>query len=107
MSAGKLASQAGHAFLGVYLQCADPSILATYHKDFPSSPGTKVCLGARTLDSLLRAEAAAREAGLTCFRVVDSGCANFFDGLPVMTAVGIGPASRAQVQHVTRKFQLL
>jgi peptidyl-tRNA hydrolase, PTH2 family len=107
MSAGKLASQAGHAFLGAFLRCGDPELLSKYHKDFPESPGTKVCLKARSLSQLLYAEQAATSSGVPVFRVVDSGCKNFFDGRPIITALGIGPATRKQVEHITRKFQLL
>ena len=107
MSPGKLASQAGHAFLGAFLQCRDRAVLAEYHKDFPQSPGTKVCLVTRSLAELLSAEQAAQVAGVSVFRVVDSGCENFFGGQPIITAVGIGPATRAQVQHITKKLKLL
>jgi PTH2 family peptidyl-tRNA hydrolase len=107
MSPGKLASQAGHAFLGAFLLCQDPSVRARYHKDFPQSPGTKVCLATRSLPELLQAEQAARAAGLSVFRVVDSGCENFFGGQPIITALGIGPATKSQLQHVTKKLRLL
>jgi peptidyl-tRNA hydrolase len=80
MSAGKIVSQAGHAFLGAFLRCRDQSLLAKYHKDFPNSAGTKVCLQARSLDQLRRIEHSAQLAGLSTFRVVDSGCENFFGG---------------------------
>ncbi len=107
MSTGKMASQAGHAFLGAFLQCPDDPRLADYHKDFPQSPGTKVCLQARNLDQLLRAEHAAQCAGLSIFRVVDSGCESFFDGQPVITALGIGPATKEEIHHITKKLKLL
>jgi len=107
MPPGKLASQAGHAFLGAFLQCLDHERLRQYHADFPASPGTKICLAARNLDQLLRAEQAARSASLGVFRVVDSGCQNFFCGRPVITALGFGPATRNEVAHITRKLQLL
>jgi PTH2 family peptidyl-tRNA hydrolase len=107
MMPGKVASQAGHAFLGAFLQCRDEARLAEYHKDFPQAPGTKVCLQARNLDQLLRAEQSAREVGLSIFRVVDSGCENFFGGQPIITALGIGPATREEIQHITKKLKLL
>jgi len=107
MSAGKIASQAGHAFLGAFLQCRDLAVLAEYHKDFPNSPGTKVCLQAHSFDELLRVEYSAQTSGLSTFRVVDSGCENFFGGQPVITALGIGPATRKQIQHITKKIKLL
>jgi peptidyl-tRNA hydrolase len=107
MTPGKMVSQAGHAFLGAFLQCQDDGRLAEYHKDFPRSPGTKVCLQARNLDQLLRAEQAARAAGFSIFRVVDSGCEDFFGGQPTITALGIGPAKREEIQHITKKLKLL
>jgi peptidyl-tRNA hydrolase len=107
MTPGKIASQAGHAFLGAFLQCRDQARLADYHKVFPQSPGTKVCLQARNLDQLLRAEQLARDAGVSIFRVVDSGCENFFGGQPIITALGIGPATKEEIQHITKKLKLL
>src|SRR6266404_3500272 len=100
MTPGKMAAQAGHAFLGALLQCTEESRLAAYHKDFPQSPGTKVCLQARNLDQLLRAEHEAQSAGLSIFRVVDSGCENFFGGQPVITALGIGPATKEEIHRI-------
>lgn len=107
MSPGKIASQSGHAFLGSYLQCRDPKILQEYHKEFPASPGTKVCLKVKNLEQLLLAELKAKELGIPYFRVIDSGCANFFNGEPTITALGLGPATREQMDKITRKFKLL
>lgn len=108
MDAGKIASQAGHAYVGAVITAQDthPSVLAEYHKDLPHSPGTKVCLRIKSPQALFRAEAEAKAAGLPVFRVIDSGCANFFGGLPIVTALGIGPATRDQVPFL-RKHQLL
>jgi peptidyl-tRNA hydrolase len=39
--------------------------------------------------------------------VVDSGCPDFFGGEPTVTALGIGPATKEQVQHITGRFCLL
>lgn len=107
MSPGKMASQAGHAFLGAFLLCNDASALAEYHKEFPKSPGTKVCLAARNLAELLRVEEAVQLAGISTFRVVDSGCENFFGGRPTITALGFGPATKTQIHRITKKLQLL
>ena len=108
MDAGKTASQAGHAYLGAYINPSqDPSVLAEYHKDYPQSPGTKVCLACKNLPALLRAEAEAIEAGIPTFKVIDSGCENFFGGRPIVTALGIGPATRDQIRHITKRFQLM
>lgn len=106
MDTGKITSQAGHAYLGAFLR-ADSATIAEYHKDFPSSPGTKIALKCPSLEHLLHFEELAKEAGLPFFRVIDSGCPNFFNGEPIVTALGIGPARKEQIKHITKKLQLL
>ena len=106
MGSGKISSQAGHAYLGAFIN-SSPEIQKAYHAEFPVSPGTKVCLQVDNLDQLLIAEEKAKEAGLSFFRVVDSGCQNFFNGEPTITALGIGPATKDQVKHITRRFKLM
>ncbi len=107
MAPGKCASQAGHAYLGAFLSCSDPAAIAAYQSEFPASPGTKVCLKGKNLEQLLRAEEEARSAGLPVYRVIDSGCPDFFGGEPIVTALGIGPATKAQIGRIARRFQLL
>jgi len=107
MEPGKIASQAGHAFLGAFVKCKNEKVISEYHKDFPKSPGTKICLKVPNLPELYRIENEARRAGLSTFVVVDSGCPNFFGGQPTVTALGIGPATKEQIQHITSKLKLL
>ena len=106
MAPGKIASQAGHAYLGAFLHCqeSDPGLLTDYLKNFP---GTKVCLRAKNLDALLRAQTEAQHAGIPHCLITDSGCPDFFDGQPIITALGLGPANEANIKHITRRFQLL
>jgi peptidyl-tRNA hydrolase, PTH2 family len=106
MAPGKIASQAGHVYLGAFLRCQEssPNLLAEYLKDFP---GTKICLQAKNLDALLRAQAQAEQAGIPHRLITDSGCINFFNGEPIITALGLGPANENNIKHITRRFQLL
>lgn len=106
MTEGKKISQAGHAYLGAFLQ-AIPDIQKEYHSEFPEHPGTKVCLACKNLAYLLRAEKEAEAAGIPVYLVTDSGCENFFGGKPTITALGIGPATKAQIKHITKRFQLM
>ena len=105
MSPGKCASQAGHAYLGSFLtaQQSAPMIAGLYAAEMS---GTKVCLQA-SLPALIRAKAEAEQAGLPVFLVVDSGCDSFFDGRPTITALGFGPAAKAQVPKFIRRLKLL
>jgi peptidyl-tRNA hydrolase len=107
MSEGKIASQAGHAFLGAFINCKNQNILNEYHKEFPEHPGTKICLKIPNLAQLFRAELEAKQSGLSTFRVTDSGCSNFYGGQPTITALGIGPATKSQISHITNGYKLL
>lgn len=70
--------------------------------------GTNVCLKSKNLSQILRARDAALEAGLPCALIVDSDHVMLphFDGSPIVTALGIGPCTREQVHHITRKFSV-
>jgi len=106
MDAGKIASQAGHAYLGAFIN-ANAELQSAYHSEFPEHPGTKVCLTAKNLNQLLRAKQEAEAAGIPAYLVTDSGCANFFNGEPPITALGLGPATKAQIHQITKKYKLL
>ena len=106
MTEGKLASQAGHAYLGAFMH-ADPITQMEYHKEMPLSPGTKICLKAKNIVQLERALYEAQQAGLPHFKVIDSGCENFYGGKPIVTALGIGPCTKEQLRHITKRFELL
>ncbi len=106
MGTGKISSQAGHAYLGAFIN-SSTEIQRSYHSEFPAYPGTKICLQVDNLDQLLIAEQKAIEAGLSVFRVVDSGCENFFKGEPTITALGIGPCRKKEIKHIIKKFKLM
>ena len=106
MDTGKISSQAGHAYLGAFI-AADPSLQKEYHSEFPTHPGTKVCLGAKHLHHLLKAQEQAEAAGIPTYLVTDSGCENFFGGEPTITALGLGPSTKENIKTITKKFQLL
>jgi peptidyl-tRNA hydrolase len=105
MSPGKITSQAGHAYLGAFLeaQVKRPFIAEQYAAE---SPGTKVCLRASG-QQLFRAKQLLEEAGLPCYLVIDSGCANFFNGEPTPTALGFGPATEDELPKYIQRLQLL
>lgn len=106
MSSGKLCSQAGHAYLGAFIN-ANADLQKAYHSEFPEHPGTKICLTAKSINHILTAKEMAESSGISTFLVTDSGCSNFFDGKPIITALGLGPATKDQIKHITRRFQLL
>jgi PTH2 family peptidyl-tRNA hydrolase len=89
MPPGKLAAQAGHAFLQAFVR-APPLLQAQYHAD---GIGTKVVLLAPDDATLLRLHSIADAAGLPTALIVDSGhvLLPHFTGAPVVTALGVGP----------------
>ena len=108
MPPGKLASQAGHAFLDSYLQALErrPEAALRYRE---TGHGTKVALVAPSLEEILQARAEAERIGLPWALIVDSGhlLPPDFDGSPIVTALGIGPARRSEVRHITKRFALV
>lgn len=107
MSAGKLAAQTGHIFkLLTRLICKNyPNLEKQY---FADGSGTNVVLEAKNLNQLIRAYNEAEAAGLPCILFEDEhhvipGTA--FDGSPIITCLGIGPARRHEVDHITKRFK--
>lgn len=108
MPAGKLAAQSGHAYLNSYLKALEdrPEIAAAYQRD---GLGTKVCLVASNEFRLLRAHDEAKRAGIPCALIIDQHhiLPPHFNGDPIITALGLGPARQEEVRHITKKFNLL
>jgi PTH2 family peptidyl-tRNA hydrolase len=108
MPAGKLAAQAGHAYLNSYLKALQdrPEDACLYQAD---GLGTKVCLVASSEFRLLRAYEEAQRAGLPCALIIDQHhvLPPHFDGSPIITALGIGPARKDDVRAITKRFSLL
>jgi peptidyl-tRNA hydrolase len=105
MPAGKLAAQCGHAYLNAYEEALKlrPDITAQYKG---SGNGTKICMYAKNLDQLLRAYREAKAANIPCSLIIDRGhiLAPHFDGQPIITALGIGPAYRDEIQDITKRY---
>lgn len=107
MSGGKLASQAGHAFKMLTKQLHDDTeLFNNYFAD--GDIGTNVVLRAKNLNQILLAHDKALAAGIPCSLISDQGhiMPPHFDGKPIITALGIGPATRDDIQHITKRFNL-
>lgn len=101
----KIASQTGHAFKmltrGLH---HNPELNDAY---FADGMGTNIILKAKNLGAIERALQEAKDAGLYTTLITDEhhiipGTA--FDGNPIITCLGIGPARRDEIQHITRRF---
>jgi peptidyl-tRNA hydrolase, PTH2 family len=106
MPPGKLASQACHAAKNCVLlaQKHDPELLRVYQG--PDFIGTQIILKAKNEGAILRAYEEAQAAGLITNLVVDKNhvMPPFFDGNPIVTALGIGPCTKEQAHHITKRF---
>jgi peptidyl-tRNA hydrolase len=103
MPPGKLAAQAGHAFLQAFCdaQQTQPELALTYHA---RAPGIKIVLSAPDLTVLTHVYDAVQLHPRSW--VIDSEhvLLPHFTGDPVVTAVGfLAPAD--QVRHITRHLQ--
>lgn len=101
----KLAAQCGHAYLNAYEESLRMrrEIAAGYKG---TGNGTKICMYAKTLGSLIRAYREAKAANLPCSLIIDRGhiLAPHFDGNPIITALGIGPVYRDEAEHITKRY---
>lgn len=106
MPPGKLAAQAGHAYVSALWAAKDisPESFNNYISD---PPGTKVCLAARDDAELLALRDIAASMGIPYALIIDEGhvLLPHFDGSPIVTALGLGPATRREVASLTRRLQ--
>lgn len=108
MPPGKLAAQAAHAHaqtLIAYL-LRNPEQASAFHD--AGTSGTRIVLLAKNESQLLKAFEEARRLDLPCALFRDSGhiLPPHFDGSPIVTGLGIGPAPRDVLRPITRRFSL-
>lgn len=105
MPPGKLASQCGHAFLNAHDKAKElrPDITAGYKG---TGNGTKIVMYAKNQGQLIRAWRELTALGIPCDLIIDRGhvLPPHFDGKPIITALGIGPAYRDEIAHITKRF---
>lgn len=107
MPLGKLAAQCGHAFQNAWDRAREtrPEIASQYKG---TGNGTKICMYAKNLNQLIQAYREAQALGLPCDLIIDRGhvLAPQFDGQPIITALGIGPAFKDEIATITKRYTL-
>jgi peptidyl-tRNA hydrolase len=107
MPAGKLSAQAGHAYTDVLDLATQnfPEIVSRYRNK--ENGGSKVTLKAKNAHHLIKAYEELLDLGIPAQLIVDQGhvMPPFFNGDPIITALGIGPCKQSDVKHITKKFQ--
>lgn len=111
---GKYVAQGAHASVGALLALGkidsygDNLIIPLYHpfvRDWILGSFAKITLQVDTEQELVDLEAAAKKAGLTTSLIVDSGRTEF-NGVPTMTALGIGPGEPDIIDAITGHLKL-
>jgi PTH2 family peptidyl-tRNA hydrolase len=107
MNPGKLAAQAGHAYTDTLYKSYDQDSELFHNYRVNGKGGSKVTLVAKNENHLLTAYQQCLDANVPCSIVVDREHVMLphFDGSPTITALGIGPCTKAQVKSITKKFQ--
>lgn len=106
MPTGKLAAQAGHAYeSSLYnAQKSHGNVVKSYKGN---KGGSKVTTQAKNENALIRAYNQALADGLPCALIIDNHhyLPPHFDGTtPVITALGIGPVTKSESKHITKRF---
>lgn len=112
MRRGKECAQASHAsmaFITRQLQAhhnfKHNIVLSEAAQYWISSSFAKVCLQVKTEEELLEIEKKAKEAGLECHVVTDSGRTEF-GGVPTKTCLAIGPDYVDKIDEITGGLDL-
>ena len=109
MRKGKIAAQVAHASLKVLLDRSEPTpgrpdaitlSLTPEMLEWTRVRFTKVVLSVEGEEQLLAAFEAAKQRGLPCALITDSGRTEFH-GEPTRTTLAIGPASAQAIDEVT------
>lgn len=99
MSPGKIAAQAGHAYLDTYLKAYNADIDKCM--DYKKGHGIKVCLKAKNEEDLFRLKEAVESRDIPCAIIEDLGY-TCFEGRTTVTALGIGPIRKDEVPELKR-----
>ena len=108
MSSGKIAAQAGHAYLDAGLDCLQNQ--PDRFSEYKTNHGIKIALVAKSEPHLERAHEEAVRAGLPCALITDLAYFGYPEemlGKPIVTALGIGPARRSEVDRILKRFQMM
>lgn len=101
---GKLAAQAGHAFVGALLEALDRDVeMATAYIE--SVAQVKIVLVAAGVDDLRRVQEKADNRGVITYLVTDAARTVLPE--PTVTVLGIGPMNKTDSNAITRGLALL
>ena len=112
MSKGKIGSQCAHAAMAALLNAStfDGDVVTFTMDDrsrqWLSGRFTKAVLACKSEEALVALFARAKEAGMLCSLIEDSGV-TVFNGVPTKTVVAIGPDRADLIDAITGDLPLL
>lgn len=110
MSSGKLAAQTGHAFKMLtrsLIKSNKPRFKILENQYFSDGIGTNVILFAKDLNELLAIHASLDDQYFPVELIEDEGHIHppHFDGSPIITCLGVGPAKKKDLPAIFSKLQ--
>lgn len=107
MNKGKMIAQGAHAAMMCLIHDRDlPTDQYVNVWDWAWGSMAKIAVAVDTLEELNELEKKAKEAGLLCYEVIDSG-KTVFNGVPTKTCIAIGPAESSEIDKITGGLKLL
>jgi len=105
MSQGKANAQCGHAYVAAAIAALGTPAGNAYAG---LSPGTKICLDGGSYEKMQLIIEQLCAQDIPCFPIIDRDHVELpdFDGSPILTAIGLGPFTRADTPRVLRKLKL-
>lgn len=105
MSQGKANAQCGHAYVAAAIGALGTPAGDTYAD---LNPGTKICLNGGSIEKMQLLIEQLSLQGIPCFPIIDRDHVELpdFDGSPILTAIGLGPFTRADTPRALRKLKL-
>jgi peptidyl-tRNA hydrolase, PTH2 family len=115
MRTGKYIAQGSHASLGAFLALGNTisadgksitvDLTNPFARDWIVGRFTKVTCQVETDEELVALHKAAQEANIATALITDAGLTEF-DGVPTLTAVGIGPDNEELINKITGHLPL-
>lgn len=103
MESGKIAAQAGHAFLGAYRNAlkSRPNAVESYNQ----TNETKIALRIKGLVQLMKVHNTLMNTNFPFVLIKDAGHTVFDE--PTITCIGLGPVRESEVTDFIKRLQLL
>lgn len=105
MTTGKVAAQCAHAAVECYRQSSHKTGSNFVCKKWILTGQPKIVLQARNKEELLDLYNKAKATGLVVSKIADAGATELIPG--TITAIGIGPGDKDEINKITSKLKLL